>query len=498
MAADSTDAPLVTPPAAPPAADVAAPTPAVPAPDDVAVAPAGTNAPIKVVRQPNFNLPPLLDQVARLTERGTDEAVIKAYVQSAPAYRITGNDIIQLQDLGVSKDVILALVDHSKGVVVSTPDAAQPQPPLLAAQSPQANADGAVTPPATPPANDYYDALAPYGTWADVPGYGLCWQPTAAVVGVGWRPYCDYGDWLWTDCGWYWNSYYSWGWAPFHYGRWFCHGGRGWFWCPDRTWGPAWVCWRNSGAFCGWAALPPGAIFSGGRWSFHGAHVGVGFDFGLGFGAFTFVGHDHFGDRHVGRHAIAGSQAQTVFRGSTVVNNHTALAGNRLFNGGIGRDRIASAAQTPIRQASLTATPGRPGGFTVAHSGGGMTMAHNSAASVQRTTTASAGSRFSAPANQSMSRSFASPMYRNYSSGSSSQFGSRGPVSSFHAAPSYQTPHYATPPSSYGPRSFGSMAPSHAGGFSGGFSSRSFGGGFSGGHSSGGFSGGGHGGGGHR
>src|SRR5438876_206923 len=39
----------------------------------------------------------------------------------------------------------------------------------------------------------FYDALAPYGTWVDVQGYGRCWQPTAVVVDPSWRPYCDRG-----------------------------------------------------------------------------------------------------------------------------------------------------------------------------------------------------------------------------------------------------------------------------------------------------------------
>src|SRR5689334_3055514 len=51
-----------------------------------------TNAePVKVVRAPSMTLPPLLDQVVRMSERGTDEAVVKAYIESAPAYKITGN-----------------------------------------------------------------------------------------------------------------------------------------------------------------------------------------------------------------------------------------------------------------------------------------------------------------------------------------------------------------------------------------------------------------------
>ena len=86
-------------------------------------------------------------------------------------------------------------------------------------------------------AADFYNSLAPYGTWVNVPDYGWCWQPTVVVVNSAWQPYCNNGCWLWTDQGWYWNSYYSWGWAPFHYGRWCQYPGYGWLWCPDTRLG---------------------------------------------------------------------------------------------------------------------------------------------------------------------------------------------------------------------------------------------------------------------
>jgi hypothetical protein len=62
-----------------------------------------------------------------------------------------------------------------------------------------------------PPAADtgystFYDSLAPYGTWVDVAGCGPCWQPTVVVANPVWRPYCDAGRWVYTDCGWYWLS----------------------------------------------------------------------------------------------------------------------------------------------------------------------------------------------------------------------------------------------------------------------------------------------------
>src|ERR1043165_4111930 len=59
--------------------------------------------------------------------------------------------------------------------------------------------------------------LATHGTWVEVGSYGRCWRP--AHVGVEWRPYGS-GEWVWTDCGWYWYSDEPWAWACYHYGGW--------------------------------------------------------------------------------------------------------------------------------------------------------------------------------------------------------------------------------------------------------------------------------------
>jgi hypothetical protein len=102
-------------------------------------------------------------------------------------------------------------------------------------------------------APDAYDeALRPYGTWQDSPGYGRVWRPGVAT---GWQPYLD-GRWVWTAAGWTWISTEPWSWT-FHYGRWAFLPTAGWVWLPGSVWGPAWVRWVSSGTFVGWAPLPP-------------------------------------------------------------------------------------------------------------------------------------------------------------------------------------------------------------------------------------------------
>ena len=143
--------------------------------------------------------------------------------------------------------------------------------------------------------NYFYDTLAPYGSWVNVDGYGRCWRPSVMVYNPGWQPYCDHGHWVYTDCGWYWYSDYSWGWAPFHYGRWFQHPHWGWCWTPDTVWGPSWVTWRYSNGYCGWAPLPPFAVYQAGVGFFYrGTAVSLGFDWGLGMGLFHVCSHPVF------------------------------------------------------------------------------------------------------------------------------------------------------------------------------------------------------------
>lgn len=107
----------------------------------------------------------------------------------------------------------------------------------------------------------FYDYLSPFGSWIAMRPHGYVWIPRH--MGYRWRPYND-GRWVWTDYGWTWISEYEWGWVPFHYGRWGWDDDLGWFWVPGTVWGPAWVTWRTSGMYFGWAPLPPGVEFEPG------------------------------------------------------------------------------------------------------------------------------------------------------------------------------------------------------------------------------------------
>jgi hypothetical protein len=154
----------------------------------------------------------------------------------------------------------------------------------------------------------FYDALSPYGDWVNYPNYGYVWIPN---VDPGFSPYATAGHWIFTDDGWTWVSDYPWGWAPFHYGRWDYDNNDGWFWIPDNEWSPAWVSWRSSPGYYGWAPLRPGISMSA--------------SFGRGYNEpsdrWIFVGDQDFTRSDVSSRYIDRSRNVTIINNSTVIVN---------------------------------------------------------------------------------------------------------------------------------------------------------------------------------
>ena len=102
----------------------------------------------------------------------------------------------------------------------------------------------------------FYDNLAQYGNWIQRPSHGWVWTPRD--VAASWRPY-QAGHWVWSDQGWTWLTDEPYGWATYHYGRWYQDPEIGWAWVPGNDWAPAWVSWQEGKDYVGWAPLPPGA-----------------------------------------------------------------------------------------------------------------------------------------------------------------------------------------------------------------------------------------------
>ncbi len=75
-----------------------------------------------------------------------------------------------------------------------------------------------------------------YGSYTNVPGYGMMWQPY--FTGVGWDPFMD-GAWgFYPGYGYMFASAYPWGWLPYRYGNWMFVPSYGWMWQPGgwNTW----------------------------------------------------------------------------------------------------------------------------------------------------------------------------------------------------------------------------------------------------------------------
>ncbi|WP_457941094.1 DUF6600 domain-containing protein [Mesorhizobium sp. 10J20-29] len=101
----------------------------------------------------------------------------------------------------------------------------------------------------------FYDELTSEGAWVKHSKYRYVWIPTK--VAADWTPY-THGRWVYTErYGWYFASDEPFAWAVYHYGRWAFEPQLGWYWVPGRVWAPAWVSWRRSNDYVGWAPLPP-------------------------------------------------------------------------------------------------------------------------------------------------------------------------------------------------------------------------------------------------
>jgi hypothetical protein len=314
-------------------------------------------------------------EIAKLAQAGLEENVMLSYVMNCPhTFNLSSDAIIYLNDIGVSSTVVTAMIQHDQSIRESSADSsASPNQPVQSPESPgpspapNAPTETAVPQPSPPEVIDngqpptqvngsysyFYGSLAPYGSWINVDGYGLCWQPTVVVANPAWRPYCEGGHWAYTDYGWCWVSDYSWGWAPFHYGRWFHHHRWGWCWAPDTFWGPAWVSWRYGHDHCGWAPLPPTACYTPRiGFTYLGRHVGFDFSFGLSADLFTFVGFDHFTDRHWRGYRVP-PQGVRGFFNRTVVAHGIVERNGRIVNQGIPVGRIVAATHREVPRMHL-------------------------------------------------------------------------------------------------------------------------------------------------
>jgi hypothetical protein len=187
----------------------------------------------------------------------------------------------------------------------------------------------------------FYDGLSPYGSWVNYPNYGYVWIPD---VDREFSPYGTYGHWIFTIDGWMWVSDYPWGWAPFHYGRWAYDDYYGWLWVPNNEWGPAWVTWRRSEGYYGWAPMGPG--------------ITVEVSFGDGYRVpnehWIFVRDRDISRPDIYRHYVDRSTNVTIIKNSKVINNtYTDKNRNTKYVAGPTRDDVQKITGTAIKPVAI-------------------------------------------------------------------------------------------------------------------------------------------------
>ena len=176
----------------------------------------------------------------------------------------------------------------------------------------------------------FYSSLSPYGNWIEINDGVMAWQPFN--VRRDWVPYQN-GRWIWTNDGWYWDSYEPFGYIVFHYGRWYYDNYYGWLWIPDYDWAPAWVEWRYDNDYIGWAPLPPYASFS--------VRLGLHFTFNFftPYHHWHFVRYNHFCNAHVYNYFMGPKYRYRIFS-HTKYRTDYGYSNGRIINRGVNIDYI--------------------------------------------------------------------------------------------------------------------------------------------------------------
>lgn len=199
----------------------------------------------------------------------------------------------------------------------------------------------------------FYEELSDHGRWISHRDYGYVWTPNG--VDDDWRPYTR-GTWARTDdYGWYWASDEPFGWATYHYGRWFHDERYGWLWVPGTTWGPAWVAWRYSDSYVGWAPLPPDAYWDRRQGLRYDAAIYESPRFSL---YWSFVEPRYIASPRIYQYCAPRHRARTIIY-STRPQTRYDWRGDRIVNLGISFDFFSRHLSRPLPSVRIYATEGR-------------------------------------------------------------------------------------------------------------------------------------------
>ncbi|HXP35306.1 MAG TPA: DUF6600 domain-containing protein [Chthoniobacterales bacterium] len=193
----------------------------------------------------------------------------------------------------------------------------------------------------------FYTKLEPHGAWLETSDYGYVWQPREAESSRSWRPYTN-GRWVYTDAGCTWISQEPFGWATYHYGRWTRLRGIGWVWVPGDQWAPAWVSWRKSNDYVGWAPLPPEARFD----QRTGIHNWSDNYYDIGPDQYCFVPTREFGAQRIESTIVPPERNVTIVNQTTNVTNIT-YNNTTVVNEGPNYDEVRTQSREPMQRFRL-------------------------------------------------------------------------------------------------------------------------------------------------
>jgi hypothetical protein len=193
----------------------------------------------------------------------------------------------------------------------------------------------------------FYTKLEPHGAWLETADYGYVWQPREAESSRSWRPYTN-GRWAYTDAGWTWISEEPFGWATYHYGRWTRLRGIGWVWVPGQQWAPAWVSWRKSNDYVGWAPLPSEARFD----QRTGIHNWSDNYYDIGPDQYCFVATREFGAQRAESTILPPERNVAIVNQTTNVTNIT-YKNTTIVNEGPNYDEVRAQSREPMQRFRL-------------------------------------------------------------------------------------------------------------------------------------------------
>ncbi len=189
----------------------------------------------------------------------------------------------------------------------------------------------------------FYTNLSPYGSWIEIDYGVVAWRPT--IIKRSWAPY-KIGRWVWTDYGWYWDSYEPFGHIVFHYGRWYYDDYYGWIWIPDDEWAPAWVEWRYDDDYIGWAPLHPYAVFS------VNFGIRITYNYYIPYNHWHFVTYKNFCNPYVYNYYVPEKHKYRIY-GRTKERYNYSYYNGRVRNEGIDFDLIRKRSNQKIEKRDL-------------------------------------------------------------------------------------------------------------------------------------------------